>query len=220
MKPEIAMNGVLGLGKESTAHYINQIHENYHLVDGGYSTCPMMVYQIDFQEINPYLPNDFPRLIPKMELYINQLVDLGITKLLIPNITLHETLDQIDLPITLCHPITLTTKYLKENQISEVYLFGTKYTMNSEYIPQKFGENGIKVKTPHEEDQVWLDEFRTSIYEKNQTHESISTFQNMISKYGSKSPVIIACTELSIYSIKENPSCIDMMDLQINEFLK
>lgn len=220
MKPEIAMNGVLGLGKESTAHYINQIHENYHLVHGEYSTCPMLVYHIDFQEINPYLPNDFARLIQKMEFYINHLVKLGITKLLIPNITLHETLDQIDSPISVCHPISLTIKHLKENHISEVYLFGTKYTMNSKYITQNFLDEGIKVKTPSEEDQIWLDEFRTKVYEKQQSKESISTFQNMIIKYRANSPVVIACTELSIFSIKKNPSCIDMMDLQINEFLR
>ena len=212
--------GILGLGKESTAYYIHQIHHQYHLERDGYSTCPFLLYQIDFQEINPFLPNNFSTLIPKMEVCLRQISELGITKLLVPNITLHETLDQMVIPLQLCHPVTLTLEYLNQNSISAVYLFGTKYTMNSGCIHQKFEENGIKIKSPTEADQMWLDDFRKTVYEMRQTAESISIFQNMIKTYGKHLPVVIACTELSIFSLKENPFCIDMMDLQIEDFFR
>lgn len=212
--------GILGLGKESTAYYIQQIHHQYHLERDPYSTCPLLLYQIDFQEINPFLPNDFSTLIPIIEVCLRQISELGITKLLVPNITLHETLDRMVLPLQLCHPVTLTLEYLNQNNISEVYLFGTKYTMNSECIHQKFEEDGIKVKSPTGADQMWLDDFRKTVYEVRQTAESISIFQNMIKTYGEHLPVVIACTELSIFSLKENSYCIDMMDLQIEDFLR
>ena len=216
----IISKGVLGLGAVSTAFYLKEIHKKYHERNHQFSTCPLLVYQIDFQEINPFLPNQFEVLIPKLKKFLKEITTIGIAKLLVPNITLHETLDQIEIPLEICHPVDLTLKHLKDNQISEVYLFGTLYTMNSEYLKSRFLAKKVKVLQPVESDQKWIDDFRKKVYQGNETLEEITFFQTLIRKYSEKNAVVIACTELSIFSLKENPSCIDMMDLQIEEFLK
>ena len=211
---------VLGLGKTSTSYYINEIHRRFKLQHGEFSTCPFLLYQIDFQEINPFLPNQFDILIPKVQTFLNQISNFGITKLLVPNITLHETLDQIEWSLKICHPIDLTIQYLHRNMITEIYLFGTLYTMNSEYLKEKFSKNNISLKKPSEVDQKLIDDFRKEVYNETQTPDEVLNFQNLIRKYSIENPVVIACTELSIFSLKENPSCIDMMDLQIIDFLE
>ena len=220
MKANPPTKGILGLGKESTLYFLNQIHEKYRLNNQEWSTCPLMMYQIDFQEINPFLPNKFSILIPKLEFYFQQISELGIYKLLVPNITLHETLDQISFPFHICHPILLTLKHLKENSISKVFLFGTMYTMNSEYLEQKFSENNIVLNLPTDADQLWIDNFRKTVYAQKTSSEEILYFQQLIKKYSAKSPVVIACTELSLFALKNDESCIDMADLQIEEFLR
>lgn len=220
MNTDLPVKGVLGLGKESTLYYLNRLQERYPSNNEEWSTCPLVMYQIDFQEINPFLPNEFSILIPKLENYLTQIANLGITKLLVPNITLHETLDQIDLKLEICHPIALTLKYLKENTISEVFLFGTAYTINSEYIHQKFSENNIHISLPSEADQEWIDNFRKLVYSKNATANQIAYFQMILKKYSRINPVVIGCTELSLYSLNNDKLCIDMADLQIEEFLK
>ncbi|MBF8457967.1 aspartate/glutamate racemase family protein [Kaistella sp. G5-32] len=215
-----SLRGVLGLGNASTEYYLKRIHEKYRKNKKEFSTCPLLLYQSDFQEINPYLPDQFSVLIPKLENYFSKILDFGISKLLVPNITLHETLDQMKLPFEIFHPIDLTLKYLKENSISEVTLFGTFYTMNSEYLDARFQKEGISLLKPIESDQKWIDDFRKKIYNKEESPSEINIFQNLIKKYSSGNPVIIGCTELSLFAFKENSSCIDMAELQIEEFLK
>ena len=216
----IISKGVLGLGAVSTALYLKEIHRKYQEKNDQFSTCPLLVYQIDFQEINPFLPNQFGVLIPKLKETLKEITTLGISKLLVPNITLHETLDQIKIPLEICHPVDLTLKHLEENRISEVYLFGTLYTMNSEYLKSRFLAKKVKVLQSVESDQKWIDDFRKKVYQGNEILEEITFFQTLIRKYSEKNVVVIACTELSVFSLKENPSCIDMMDLQVEEFLK
>lgn len=220
MNNSIPQKGILGLGKESTLYYLDQIQTRYQLQNKTFSTCPYLLYQIDFQEINPFLPDHFSELIPKLEAYLNQISNLGITKLLIPNITLHQTLDQTKCDLEICHPVILTAKYLQEQSIFKATLFGTHYTMNSAYLKEKFSDSQVEIILPSLEDQLWIDEFRSNVYLKNETEKDIAEFQKIIQKYSSDYPVIIGCTELSIYSPKNNPNCIDMADVQIDEFLK
>lgn len=215
-----SLKGILGLGNASTEYYLKRIHEKYRQNKKEFSTCPLLLYQIDFHEINPYLPDQFSVLIPKLENYFSKISDVGISKLLIPNITLHETLDQMILPFEIFHPIDLTLKYLKESNISEVTLFGTVYTMNNEYLTSKFQKEGISLLKPIEYDQKWIDDFRKKIYNKEESPSEINIFQNLIKKYSVENPVIIGCTELSLFGLKNDASCIDMAELQIEEFLK
>ena len=58
------------------------------------------------------------------------------------------------------------------------------------------------------------------MYDKKETPIEIGDFQNLAKKYADENPVVIACTELSLYASKTNSSCIDMANLQIEEFLK
>ena len=220
MSAELPIKGILGLGKESTLFYLKQIQERYQSKNKEWSTCPFVMYQVDFQELNPFLPNHFQDLIPTVQNYFRQIKKLGITKLLIPNITLHETVDQINFDIFICHPVTLTLHYLQENNISQVFIFGTSYTMNSEYMKQKFSEKDIKLLTPTNDDQIWIDDFRKEVDQQKPTPDRILEFQNLIKKYSVVHPVVIACTELSLFALKNDPSCIDMAELQIEEFLK
>lgn len=220
MKEYLPFRGILGLGKESTMYYLNQIQEKFKENNESYSTCPFLMYQIDFQEINPFLPDQFSILIPKLKVYFEQISELGITKFLVPNITLHKTLDQIDFPFQICHPVDLTLKELVKRNCSEIILFGTVYTMNSTYMSRKFSGQNIKVSIPSTKDQNEIDDFRKVVFERKETSAEILHFQNLIRKYSEKNPVVIACTELSIYAPKNTFTCIDMADLQIEEFLK
>ncbi|WP_417428050.1 aspartate/glutamate racemase family protein [Halpernia sp.] len=220
MKIENHTKGVLGLGKESTLYYLDRIHQKFSEIKGGFSTCPMLLYQIDFQEINTFLPNQFSFLKPKVEFYLNKISELGISKLIIPNITLHETLELIKIPFEICHPVDLTIKYLKKKNISEIVIFGTIYTMNSDYLKEKFNSENIKIIQPSLKDQENIDNFRKSVYDKKTSKSQVDNFQFLIKKYSDKYSVVIACTELSIFAPKENKNILDMAELQMEEFLK
>ena len=216
----MSLKGILGLGSFSTQYYLGEIQRKFKERNKEFSTCPYVLYQIDFQEINPFLPNQFSILKPKIESVLNAISDLGITKLLVPNITLHETLDKIEIPVELYHPVNLTVDYLEKKSISKVSLFGTLHTMNSEYLKQIVLEKNIEILPPLKEDQQWLNDFRNAVFDQTFTRIDIEMYQDLIKKYSVENPVVIACTELSVFALKNNPSCIDMADLQIEEFLK
>jgi aspartate racemase len=93
MSSKLPLKGVLGLGKESTNYYLDRIHQKFNELKGGFSTCPLLLYQIDFQEINPFLPNQFIHLKPKLEAYFKQISDLGINFKYIWN-TIKESLPE------------------------------------------------------------------------------------------------------------------------------
>ncbi len=220
MKKDDQLRGVLGLGHNSTHYYLQRIHQKYKTENCEFSTCPLIVYQVDFQEINPFLPNQFSILKPTLENYLNYVSQLGVSKLLIPNITLHETVDLMESPVKIIHAVDLTIQYLVQKNISSVVVFGTLYTMNSSYLRDKFSVQNIEVLVPSKEDQQIIDDFRIKVYQGIQADSEITDFQNLIRKYAEKSPVVIACTELSMFSVKDELFCIDMAELQIAEFLK
>ncbi|MFC6268843.1 aspartate/glutamate racemase family protein [Frigoriflavimonas asaccharolytica] len=211
--------GILGLGNASTIFYIDEINSQYNKMNGGFSTCPFLLYQTNFDEINPYLPNQFDILIPKIENYFSEIKSLGIQKLLIPNITLHETIDKISSDVEIIHAVDFTIKKLKKYEIDEIVIFGTIFTMNSLYLKKKFGEVGIAFNLPSKEHQISIDDFRKKVYEKRETPEEVSQFQNLCYLYSQHSHVILACTELSIHAEK-SPHILDMAQIQIEEFLK
>lgn len=220
MNSESPFKGILGLGKASTLYYLNEIHKRYQEEHNEFSTCPFLLYQIDFQKINPFLPDQFNILIPSLKHDLAQISRLGISNLLVPNITLHETLDQMELAVGIYHPVNLTSQELQEKNISKVYLFGTLYTMNSKYLKNKFSESNISLLNVAESDQKVIEDFRKDVYHEQQFSAQIVNFQNLIRKYSANHPVVIACTELSLFALKDNLHCIDMADLQIKAFLK
>jgi aspartate racemase len=92
--------------------------------------------------------------------------------------------------------------------------------MNGTYISEKFAQKAVKILKPNDANQNWIDAFRKAVYNETQTVDEVLYFRQLIQKYSKKSPVLLACTELSVFSPKDNPACIDMAELQIKAFLK
>ena len=85
---------ILGLGSRSTLYYLEQLNKVYNTKNGGYSTCPFFLLNTDFDTINPLLPNTSVQLDAILQSYLYQIEALDVAELLIPNITLHETIDR------------------------------------------------------------------------------------------------------------------------------
>ncbi|MDX1270486.1 aspartate/glutamate racemase family protein [Bizionia paragorgiae] len=213
--------GVLGLGNRSTLYYINALNTAFNRQEKGYSTFPLIVYNTNFNTINSYLPNKFDDLIPILSEVLSQIELLPISKLLIPNITLHEAIDRLSLPVQLIHPLVLCRQILKEKQTTSVVVFGTHYTMTSPYISNYFSVEGIQVLSPLEKHRLFIERFRQKVYSKTETEADKISYYQLLKCYSAKSTVILACTELSVMQISNDlPQVIDLADLQIEEALR
>ncbi len=217
--------GLLGLGSRSTEYYFNALNTHYQSIHGDYHTCPIKLLNANFNDINPYLPDQFERLEPITISYLNQLVALGVESILIPNITLHQTLDrvwpdlQIDVP--LIHPVHLAAKEMVKNGAKTVCILGSKYTMVSNYIPAILLSYGIETTSPSSPHIDFIDQCRKALYSGIETKENILELEKIIAFYAKTSSIIIACTELSTLHL-HNPdnNVFDLARLQVHQAIR
>lgn len=220
IKPQI---GILGLGSRSTLFYIAQLNQKYKALKGGYNTCPFILLNTNFNDINPFLPNH-QTLKKNLLPYLKAVKKLNISRLLIPNITLHETTDllaeNLKPEISIIHPIISTIKSLKDNGKTNVILFGSLYSMKAAYISQYFLENNINVSLPKEDEMRFIDDLRQKVYSNKESQKEINLFNELTKSYTSHKTVVIACTELSIALDLKIDNVYDMVQLQLNEALR
>jgi aspartate racemase len=228
---KISRIGLLGLGSRSTAFYLEQLNAAYNSRLGGYSTCPLVLLNSNFNEFNPYLPDQFSILAPALKKYLDELsktFEPSLKKIIIPNITLHECYDQISKnlsvnPYSIVHPVTETIKKLQDDGHNQVVVFGSCYSINSTALHDAFTAAGIALITPHAEDISKLDHLRQLVYAHQESAEDIKTFHQLIKHYQVKNsvqvPMVIACTELSVVlpstSNSQPPHLYDMANIQI-----
>jgi aspartate racemase len=231
LKKTEATLGILGLGSRSTIFYIEQLNHTYNQQLGGYSTCPLLLLNTDFNRINPYLPNQFSILKPILSDYLSHFAQIGIKDLIIPNITLHECYEQLDQKITqairLIHPISKTIIALKKASHKEIILIGSRYSMQSMTLHKAFIDAGIQVVIPEEKVMIMLDDIRQRIYASCESSKEIDNFSIQLTKHRKKAPLVIACTELSIANhlaknhYHDKPTALyDMAEIQIHSAIE
>lgn len=208
---------ILGLGSETTLFYISELNRIFNQKNGGYSTCPFILLNTNFNAINSLLPNISKELKNLTQDCIQEIEKLDIEHILIPNITLHETIDQLVVEKNIIHPVYLTAEKIKESGASKIILMGSVHTMNSTYIRSILNSNGIETEIPSAEDRLHIDSFRKQVYAKTATTEHIEKYHKIIEKYTAKNPVVLACTELSIFKPKQHKNLLDMVQIQITE---
>jgi len=213
--------GILGLGSRSTTFYINELNKLYNQEKGGYSTCPFTLLNYNFDAINSLLPDASDSLDAIVQDYITNLEKTDIESILIPNITLHETIDRLVTKKKIIHPIHLAVAKIKEKNWPKIVLFGSMHSMQSHYISSNFKAHDIEVVLPSEEDRLRIDEVRKRVYSETETIEFIEDYHLLIEKYTRDNPVVLACTELSVFKPKNNnKNILDMAQLQITEAVK
>jgi aspartate racemase len=208
--------GILGLGSRSTTFYIKELNKLYNQEKGGSSTCPFTLLNCDFDTINSLLPDASKSLDAIVQDYIKELEKMDIESILIPNITLHETIDRLGTKKMIIHPVHLAIAKIKEKNWSKIVLFGSMHSMQSHYISSNFKANAIEIVLPSEADRLLIDEVRKRVYSETETIEFIENYHLLIEKYTRDNPVVLACTELSVYKPNNN-NLLDMAQLQIIE---
>jgi aspartate racemase len=212
------MLGILGLGSHSTLHYIKQLNLEYNIKHGGYSTMPFKMLNVDFNLINPYLPNNFEQLIPIVSSSLQELNKLGVTKIIVPNITLHEAIDKSfissEIKEKIVHPLKVLTNPKLYAPFENVCILGTQYTMSNSYIIEKLK---LPVKVLSADDIANIDNIRKELYKGiSDTTQYITYFNQLIIK-NDKTLFIIACTELSLVAhyLNSRNNILDLVDEQI-----
>lgn len=206
--------GMLGLGRDATTYYYEKLGTRIGAEN-------IALFSLDFDTINAHLPNNFDCLEPALS---DGLKAVQTCKaIIIPNITLHETFDRLNAPLSdlpIMHPVHLTLARLKQAKLTTAALLGSTYTMRSLAWKQAFKDYGIEPFVLPDTTAQVMDDFRCTVYAGLQTDADILQFQNRVKTYSEKVPVIIACTELSLFAPRAIDTLFDTAEIQINEAVK
>jgi len=215
--------GLLGLGSRSTCFYLQQLNQAYRAVFGHDNTCPLLLLNADFNEFNKYLPDQFSNLEPALLAYLNTFSDLPVDQVMIPNITLHACYDRLHSKtaqhLKVIHPVELAIKRLQDEGLKEAVIFGSYHSMNSAVLSTQFNDAGIYLMKPEESDMTFIDNIRQRTYLDKETSQEYEDFNLLVKKYAQQSPVLIACTELSIVLKIDSLNIFDMVRMQVRNYL-
>lgn len=206
--------GMLYLGKDSSEFFERKIREK--------GIKEIKIIHTDFKTINSFLPDQFDRLKEVIGPYLKQAESKNIEQLVIPNITLHETIDKIqdEFSFTVVHPVRVALDFLKKKKIKEATLFGTKYTMNKGYIVNMANDDNIIMKVPTEKDQLIIECFRKKVFDKTDSVLDRENYLNVLRSYSKFSNVLLACTELSlIHEAEQTENVLDMAMIQLKSIV-
>lgn len=210
---------VLGLGRAATAWYVSELHRRYALQRDTWSTCPLVLHQLDFQTINPHLPDGYEVLKPLLMEVFQDLHVYAPEAVLVPNITLHAILDRLD-PVLWkwVHPVHLATEALQSGQ---AYILGTRHTWGQGYLSEAFGDAGIAPLEPPAHVVTLSDALRLDVDAGTATDLQIQAWALEVVKLAAEAPVVLACTELSMAaSALQLENTVDLADLQLNAAVK
>jgi aspartate racemase len=205
--------GLLGLGKDSTSFYLDRIKSEWNKKYGSENECPIVVHPVDFEKINALLPCQFDQLEPIIEKHLFDLNKLEVDRIIVPNITLHLTIDRLELSsemkAKIVHPFRETIRYLKTQDIKEITLFGTRHTMNSEMVKTYFSTEGFQIRDVSEVDIEQIDQLRLDVFDNGANKNAQFALSELAIKY--PNPVLM-CTELSLI----NTNCLDVVTCQVS----
>ena len=206
--------GLLGLGRRSTDFYLQSLYDT--LIKEKDVEIKQLV--TDYDKINKLLPKPSAPLDKIVKDFLVDLNRLNLDFIFVPNITLHETIDRIQVDANIIHPIHATAIEIKKKQHQTVILFGSKYTMQSIYIKSIFADYKVTVLLPSKPDMQFADNIRKHIYQETETQELLNQYNLMIKKYLQNNIVVIASTELSIAIKNENLKLFDIARIHLNCF--
>lgn len=192
----------------------------YNKKYGGFSTCPFKLLNVDFDAINKLLPNTSNALDTIVKTHLNTLDALKVDNILVPNITLHETIDRLQIKTNVIHAIQETISKITGNNHVNVTIFGTLYTMQSNYLTSQFTAQSINIIKASDADMQLIDNLRIAVYNGDANPKQLNIFNDLLIKYTKNGIVVLACTELSVINTSNSKLVYDMARIQIQAAIK
>ena len=208
-----------GMSYESSIHYYERINDQVNKIAGGLTCAKLLIYNVNFEEIRKLmLENRWDEIGIELATIAKTLEMAGADYIVIATNTMHKLADYIQskINIPLIHIADCVAEKCKENNVLNVGLLGTKYTMVEDFLKNRLQKNGLKVTTPqkkeniNEIDRIIFDELCKGEIKETSRQYYIDIINNMIRKNNIEG-VILGCTEIEML-IKSNDIDIPIFD--------
>ena len=199
-----------GMSWESTVTYYQVINEIIKRELGGLHSAKMLLYSVDFEEIERYQASgEWDKSAGVLSDAAMRLEKAGADFIVICTNTMHKVVPQMKehISIPIIHIAEATADKLKEQGITTVGLLGTKYTMTEDFYKTKLTQAGIRVLIPNNDD---VNTVNSVIYNElcmgNIRQESKDSFLVIIKKLADAGAqgVILGCTEIGLLVKQED----------------
>ncbi len=208
-----------GMSYESSLHYYERINNQVNKIAGGLTCAKLLIYNVNFEEIRVLmLENKWDEIGIELAKIAKLLEKAGVDYIVIATNTMHKLADyiqsQINIPII--HIADCVASKCKENNILNVGLLGTKYTMVEDFLVNRLKQNGLEVVTPksiddiNEIDRIIFDELCKGETKSSSREYYKNVINRMINENGIEG-VILGCTEIEML-IKQSDLDIPIFD--------
>ncbi|MDL2206315.1 aspartate/glutamate racemase family protein [Eubacteriales bacterium OttesenSCG-928-N13] len=193
-----------GMSWESTLTYYRVINEEIKQALGGYHSAKIVLYSVDFAEIEAYQTSgEWDKSAQVLTTAAQALEMGGADFVLICTNTMHKVAPQVQagIHVPLLHIAEATAALLNEQGIGKVALLGTKYTMTQDFYKDKLIEAGIEVLVP---DPQGIEEMNRIIFEElclgTISEDSRSRCLEIIRALENRGAqgVVLGCTEIGL----------------------
>jgi len=190
-----------GLGINASVLTYQLLNQLYMQRKGQGHTCPLRMLNIDFNPINQLLPNRQQESAKLLLPYLQDLDRQDISCIIMPNNTLHESLDilleKYDFQKPILHIGHSLHDKLKKLHVENVMILGTAYTMQSGYL-QSFIPAESNIIVPNQQHLEKIENLRKLYFQSSDALLSSQIWNELQDEYPEVDYFIIACTELSI----------------------
>jgi len=194
-----------GMSWNSTLEYYRIINESFAIRLGGLHSAPLVLYNLDFNEIQRAQHED------RWDDMANILVDAGNAVkragadfLVICTNTMHKVADEVEekVGLPLLHITDVTGDAIRERGLHRIGLLGTRFVMKESFYQERLRDRfAIEVLVPGEDD---IDTIHQIIYnelcESKINASSRRVCANIVSKLVNNGAegIVLGCTELPL----------------------
>lgn len=209
-----------GMSWESTTSYYQIINETIKRELGGLHSAKILLYSVDFAEIEHYqVVGDWDKSAQVLADIAQRLEQAGADFIVICTNTMHKVAPQIQkkIAIPILHIAQATAQALVDDGIRKVGLLGTKYTMTQDFYKEKLLESGLEVLIP---DQTGIADVNRIIYDelclgdiRESSKQIYLTVIDDLKNAGAEA-VILGCTEIGLL-VKQSDIALPLYDTTV-----
>lgn len=206
-----------GMSWESTVTYYQLINETVKKELGGLHSAKILLYSVDFAEIEEYQANgQWDKSAEVLSQAAVKLEKAGADFIVICTNTMHKVVPQIQksIRVPILHIAEATAEIVEAYGITKVGLLGTKYTMTQDFYKDKLISTGIEVVIPCKDsvelvNDVIYRELCLGII-RRESKEAFLRVIEQLREQGAQG-VILGCTEIGLL-VKQADTTLPVFD--------
>jgi aspartate racemase len=206
-----------GMSWESTSTYYKRLNQLINKRLGGLHSAEILLASLDFAPIEEMQSkSDWDAASQTLIAKARQLEKAGAESIVIATNTMHKVAPQVEdaVKLPLLHIVDAVANHLKQNNVNQAGLLGTRFTMQQPFYKERLEKQNIKVLIPGESDGNTVDNIIFKELCHGQfTDSARKQYLRIIEDLAAQGAqgVILGCTEIGLL-VQQEHSALPLFD--------